>query len=63
MIGVRLPPNFYEVLAGSELELDGCDPIPLRPGLHRIETLPGLAGAVLTVSLVPRGDVSVASRG
>jgi hypothetical protein len=55
-IGVRLPPNPYQVLGGRLLELEACDPIRLRPGSNRIETLPGLSGAVLTVSLVPHGD-------
>ena len=45
--------NPHDVLAGRLLELEGCEPIRLGPGRHRIETLPGLSGAVLTASLVP----------
>jgi arabinofuranan 3-O-arabinosyltransferase len=62
-IGVGLRPNFDQVLDGTELELEACEPIRLRAGLHRIETLPGLSGAVLTVSLVPRGEGDVPLRG
>ena len=58
-IGVRLRSSLAEVLEGAELELEACEPIRLRAGLHRIETLPGLSGAVLTVSLVPRGEGDV----
>ena len=42
--------------AGSSSSLKGCEPIRLGPGRHRIETLPGLSGAVLTTSLVPLGE-------
>jgi hypothetical protein len=52
-VDIRLPRNSHNVLAGRLLELEGCEPIPLGPGRHRIETLPGLSGAVLTASLVP----------
>ena len=53
---VRLPGDADEMLAGRVLELEGCEPIRLKPGRHRIETLPGLSGAVLTASLVSQGD-------
>jgi hypothetical protein len=52
-VRIRLPRNPFNVLAGNLLELQGCEPIRLGPGRHRIETLPGLSGAVLTASLVP----------
>jgi arabinofuranan 3-O-arabinosyltransferase len=52
-VNVRLPSNPQDVLAGRLLELQGCEPIRLGPGRHRIESLPGLSGAVLTASLVP----------
>ena len=52
-LSVRLPRNPNDVLAGRLLELEGCEPIRLGPGRHRIETLPGLSGAVLTASLGP----------
>jgi hypothetical protein len=72
-IPVRLPPDPEAVLDGSLLRLVACGPIRLGPGRHRIESLPGLSGAVLTSSLMalghgaptyraPRGQVRVADR-
>ncbi|MGH2993117.1 MAG: alpha-(1-_3)-arabinofuranosyltransferase domain-containing protein, partial [Solirubrobacterales bacterium] len=55
-VSARLPRNPYDVLGGRLLELEGCEPIRLGPGRHRIESLPGLSGAVLTASLVPYDD-------
>jgi hypothetical protein len=55
-VSVRLPPDPDDVLRGRLLELEGCEPVRLGPGRHRVETLPGLSGAALTASLVPRRD-------
>jgi hypothetical protein len=55
-VNVRLPREPDEMLGGRLLELEGCEPIRLGPGRHRVQTLPGLSGAVLTASLVPQVD-------
>ena len=55
-VPVRLPADPTDVLGGELLKLKGCEPIRLGPGRHRIESLPGLSGAVLTTSLVPLGE-------
>jgi hypothetical protein len=49
-------PRPKAVLSGRLLRLRGCQPIRLGPGRHRIESLPGLSGAVLGTSLVPLGE-------
>ena len=44
------------MLSGRVIRLQGCKPIRLGPGRHRIESRPGLSGAVLGTSLVPLGE-------
>ena len=52
-VQVRLPRDQADLLLGRPFGLRACELIRLGPGRHRIETLPGLSGAVRTVSLVP----------
>ncbi len=54
-IPVRLPSDPGAVTGGRLMTLRGCSSVRLGPGEHRIETLPGLSGAVRTASLVPVG--------
>jgi hypothetical protein len=54
-IYIRLP-RPKAVLSGRVIRLQGCRPIRLGPGRHRIESLSGLSGAVLGTSLVPLGE-------
>ena len=46
-------PDPLQLLSGHSFELRACEKVRLGPGRHRIESLPGLSGAVLTASLVP----------
>ena len=55
-VEVRLPRDPEDVIGGGDLKLEGCRPIRMGPGRHRIETLPGLSSTVLTASLVPLGE-------
>jgi hypothetical protein len=55
-VPVRLPGDPRGVLGGKLLKLQDCEPVRLGPGRHRIESLSGLSGAVLTTSLVPLGE-------
>jgi arabinofuranan 3-O-arabinosyltransferase len=55
-VGIRLPRDPDDVLAGKRVGLKGCEPIQLGPGSHRVETLSGLSGAALTASLRPFGE-------
>jgi arabinofuranan 3-O-arabinosyltransferase len=54
-VPMRLPSS-TELLSGGILHLDACRSIRLESGSHRVESLPGLSGAVLTASMVPGGE-------
>jgi hypothetical protein len=41
---------------GESVELESCEPVRLTPGRHRIESLAGLSGLVVTVTIVPDTD-------
>jgi arabinofuranan 3-O-arabinosyltransferase len=45
-------PSVDNLRAGVSVELEGCRPVRLAPGRHRIESLAGVSGSVSTVSLV-----------
>jgi len=55
-VPIRLPSDPRALLSGKLFDLKACQPIQLGPGAHRIETLPGLSGALVTASLVPVGQ-------
>lgn len=55
-VPIRLPGNPFALLSGKLIDLRSCGPIRLGPGRHRLESLPGLSGAVVRASLVPIGE-------